>query len=126
MAEALTWAGIALCIAQCGIFSGLNLALFGVSRLRLEADAFQRDALFRPGPVRARAYCHRPIVVKDPRTPLGRVIERLHVRSERAGDDVIDQDPILLWDTEKRVVTGSDILGRLLRGIVGHDTPGDE
>ena len=35
----LTWAGIALCTAQAGIFSGLNLAVFSVSRLRLEVEA---------------------------------------------------------------------------------------
>jgi len=33
------WIGIAFCIVQTGIFSGLNLALFSVSRLRLEIEA---------------------------------------------------------------------------------------
>jgi CBS domain containing-hemolysin-like protein len=33
------WIGIAFCIAQTGIFSGLNLAIFSVSRLRLEVEA---------------------------------------------------------------------------------------
>ena len=32
-------------------------------------------------------------------------------------DDVIDNDLILLWGTQKRVITGTDILGRLLRDI---------
>jgi metal transporter CNNM len=32
-------------------------------------------------------------------------------------DDVIDNDLILVWGEEKRIITGSDILGRLLRGI---------
>lgn len=35
----LTWIAIGLCIVQTGIFSGLNLALFSVSRLRLEVEA---------------------------------------------------------------------------------------
>jgi hypothetical protein len=34
------------------------------------------------------------------------------------GDDVIDQDIILFWGSQKRIITGSDILGRLMRGIV--------
>jgi Cyclin M transmembrane N-terminal domain len=34
-----TWIAIGLCIVQTGIFSGLNLALFSVSRLRLEVEA---------------------------------------------------------------------------------------
>ena len=42
-----TWIGIVLCIAQAGIFSGLNLAIFSVSRLRLEVEAASgnRDAI---------------------------------------------------------------------------------
>jgi CBS domain containing-hemolysin-like protein len=37
--EALTWIGIAFCIAQSAFFAGLNLAIFSVSRLRLEVEA---------------------------------------------------------------------------------------
>ncbi len=33
------WTGITFCIAQTGIFSGLNLAIFSISRLRLEVEA---------------------------------------------------------------------------------------
>src|SRR5271166_5520264 len=33
------WIGIGFCIAQTGIFSGLNLAIFSVSKLRLEVEA---------------------------------------------------------------------------------------
>ena len=33
------WIGIAFCISQSAIFSGLNLAVFSISRLRLEVDA---------------------------------------------------------------------------------------
>jgi CBS domain containing-hemolysin-like protein len=38
--------GIAFCVAQSGIFSGLNLAVFSLSRLRLEVEAAigNRDA----------------------------------------------------------------------------------
>ena len=62
-------------------------------------------------------YWHRPIVVRDMKTRLGEVIGRMKVCSERAGDDVIDNDMILVWGTQKRIITGSDLLGRLLRGI---------
>ena len=44
----------------------------------------------------------------------------MRVRPETAEDDVIDHDVILVWSDEKRVITGADILGRLLRGIVIH------
>ena len=41
------WVGIAFCIIQSAIFSGLNLALFSVSKLRLEVEAAggNRDAI---------------------------------------------------------------------------------
>jgi metal transporter CNNM len=35
---------------------------------------------------------------------------------------VIDADVILVWGAEKRVITGADILGRLLRGIARPDS----
>src|SRR5688572_22750091 len=41
--NALTWTGIALCLSQAAMFSGLNLAVFSVSRLRLEIDAAGGD-----------------------------------------------------------------------------------
>ena len=41
---ALTWLGIALCVIQSACFSGLNLSLFGISALNLEAQAAAGDA----------------------------------------------------------------------------------
>jgi CBS domain containing-hemolysin-like protein len=45
-ANVLIWIGIALCITQSAIFSGLNLAIFSVSKLRLEVEVAggNRDA----------------------------------------------------------------------------------
>jgi metal transporter CNNM len=37
---------------------------------------------------------------------------------EHPEDDVIDQDLILVWGQQRRIITGADLLGRLLRGIV--------
>jgi metal transporter CNNM len=41
------WIGIAFCIIQSAVFSGLNLAIFSVSKLRLEVEATggNRDAI---------------------------------------------------------------------------------
>jgi len=36
---------------------------------------------------------------------------------QRPDDDVIEHDLILVWGARKRIITGSDLLGRLLRGI---------
>ena len=60
---------------------------------------------------------HRPVIVRDMQTRLGDVIRRLKVAQERPDDDVIDNDLILVWGSQRRIITGSDLLGRLLRGI---------
>ena len=87
-------------------------------QLVLDADGFLRTALFESRPLQPYAFCHRPIVVKDSHIRIGSVIWQLKVRPETAEDDVIDHDVILVWSDEKRLITGADILGRLLRGIV--------
>lgn len=58
------------------------------------------------------------MIVYDENKKLGDIIQKLKTCPEKTGDDVIDQDIILLWSDTKRVITGADILGRLLRGIV--------
>jgi len=85
--------------------------------LVLNANAFLRDALFGSGSINPYSYCHRPILVRDAMTLLGKVLPRLRVQTRSEADDVIDDDLILIWTDEKRVITGADILGRLLRGI---------
>lgn len=87
-------------------------------RMVLNSDKFIREALFSPQTFNPYTHCHRPIIVRDGLKSLGEVIPRLKVNPERSDDDVIDEDIILYWGEEKHVITGSDILGRLLRGIV--------
>ncbi|UCH79683.1 MAG: DUF21 domain-containing protein [Nitrospiraceae bacterium] len=87
-------------------------------QLVLDSDGFLRAALIDEKPFQPYAFCHRPIIIKDAYTKLGNVIWRLKVKPETAGDDVIDDDVVLVWSDEKRVIiTGADILGRLMRGI---------
>jgi metal transporter CNNM len=45
----------------------------------------------------------------------------MKVKPDRPEDDVIDNDLILVWGEQKRIITGADLLGRLLRGIVMKD-----
>jgi metal transporter CNNM len=87
----------------------------------LDSHHFLRDALFNQLESDPTAYWHRPIVVRDMQAKLGDVIGRLKVAPERPGDDVIDNDLILVWGTQRRIITGSDLLGRLLRDIVTVD-----
>jgi metal transporter CNNM len=87
----------------------------------LDAHHFLRDLLFNAKSVDPEIYWHRPIIVTDMRTPLGSVIGRMKVKPEHPEDDVVDNDLILVWGEEKRIITGADLLGRLLRGIVTRD-----
>jgi hypothetical protein len=86
-------------------------------QLALDTDAFIRDSLFGAVDFNPYCYCHRPIVVEDSSVLLGDVLRRLRVFSQDAQDDIVDQDIILVWSNERRIITGSDIIGRLLRGI---------
>lgn len=91
----------------------------GEPRLTLDSDAFIRSVLFEEADFNPLQLCHRPIIIRDPKTSLGEAIARLKVYPERLGDDVVDEDIILFWgDEQRRIITGSDVLGRLLRGIV--------
>ena len=85
----------------------------------LNADSFLRAAIFEEATFNPLEFCHRPIIIRDPNSPLGEVITHLKVHPEHVEDDVVDYDIVLLWsDTQRKIITGSDVLGRLLRGIV--------
>ena len=86
-------------------------------RLVLSADDFIREAIFEPEHFNPYRHCHRPILGKESDTKLGILIQRYQVRHGKVEDDIIEDDVILLWGEQKRVITGTDILGRLLRGI---------
>src|SRR5579871_3069546 len=88
----------------------------------LDAHHFLRDALFGELDSDPTAYWHRPIVIRDPKARLGDVISLLKVVPEDIHDDVIDNDLILVWHKQRRIITGSDLLGRLLRGIATVET----
>ena len=86
----------------------------GAPTRALDASGFLRAALFEPEPVNPAKYAHRPVIVSDRRTSLDDVLGRLEAEP---GEDVIDRDIILLWGQEKRIITGADLLGYLMRGI---------
>ena len=79
----------------------------------LDADQFLRDALFNKVALDPEVYWHRPVIVSDTNARLGDVMGRMKVRPEHPEDDVIDNDLILVWGKQKRIITGSDLLGRL-------------
>jgi len=86
--------------------------------LVLDADEFLRAVLLHKADYNPLAYCHRPITIMDPKLTLGEALQKLKTYPKGPHDDVVDHDIILVWtDAVKRVITGADILGRLLRGI---------
>ena len=50
-------------------------------------------------------------MIRDPKARLGDVIGLLKVLPEAPGDDVIEHDLILVWHKQRRIITGSDLLG---------------
>ncbi len=92
-------------------------------QLVLDSDGFLRHVLFRRAVTDPMRFCHRPIIVKSRSTPLGWVLSRLRYSLPRFSDKVIEHDVIVLWNDSRRVITGSDILGRLLEGIADQFTP---
>jgi hypothetical protein len=91
----------------------------------LDSHQFLRDALFDELEINPNNYWHRPIVVRDTKKKLGDIIGQMKVVPEHPDDDVIDNDLILVWGEQRRIITGADLLGRLLRGIVAVDGKGD-
>ena len=88
--------------------------------LLMDADGYLRAALLDEEPVDPYRFCHRPMVVRDNTTTLGTALKLLKDSQESCNstDDVLEDDIILVWmDDDRRVITGADILGRLLRGI---------
>ena len=92
----------------------------GEPHLILDVDGAVRAALFnKDKPYDLYNYCRRPLIVRNPNMTLGDVILRLKAsRSLAESDDApIDYDAVLIWGDKPRIITGADILGKLLKGI---------
>lgn len=90
----------------------------GNPQLLLDADSYLRAIMDDVSAVDPYEHCHRPIVVKNPMKPLGHIILALKEGLDAQSDKAIEKDIVLLWTPERRqVITGADLLGRLLRGI---------
>lgn len=96
----------------------------GLPRYVLDTDKFLREALLQIENFSPWHCCHVPIIVEDHKLSLGDVILGLKNRSTRLDDEVIDKDVVLVWGKQKRIITGADILGRLLQGVTTSDSLG--
>lgn len=82
--------------------------------LALDASAFLRTLLIRGESPDFMAYCHSPVLVQNSTAKLSHVLGRW--KFDHANDR-IKHDLILLWGEERRVITGDDLLGFLMRDI---------
>ena len=92
-------------------------------RLVLDADGYLRALFLAQPDFDPYSFCHRPIVLRNPNTTLDVVIRKMKQSQPSVTDEAIQKDMVLLWHKVKRVVTGADILGRLLDGITGPIKP---
>jgi hypothetical protein len=92
----------------------------GHPMLLLDADAALRAALMdKDKPYDIYHYCRRPLVIRDTDKTISEVIRHLKsLPSSSAEEDAaIDYDAVLIWGDQPRIITGADILGKLLKGI---------
>ncbi len=90
----------------------------GEPKLALDSDGFIRSALFCDECEGIEKYCHVPLIIREEDSNLGEIIKGLKHKIDIDSDDPIEKDIVLLWGSKnKRIFTGADIFGRLLKGI---------
>jgi metal transporter CNNM len=92
----------------------------GYPLLVLDADGYSRAVLYQSGDFDPYNYCHRPVVITDETTPLNEAILKMKVNTstDKNFDGVIEHDVLLIWGETKRIITGADIFGLLLKGML--------
>jgi len=84
----------------------------------LDADGFIRSALFCKNCEGIEKFCHNPIIVEDKTMNLGETVKFFSSSAGKESDLPVEKDIVLVWtDSTKKIITGADILGRLLVGI---------
>ena len=87
-------------------------------KLVLDADGFIRSELFCKQCEGIESYCHIPLIIQDQNSNLGDIIQGLRSKLDNDSDKPIEKDLALIWgENSKRIITGADIFGRLLKGI---------
>lgn len=88
--------------------------------LMIDADGFIRSTLDDKTAHDPYSFCHRPLIIDDEKCTLGDALQRLKVAHalDPESEEILHSDVILVWSEKPpRVITGADILGRLLKGI---------
>lgn len=86
-------------------------------RLVINANAFLRSVYISEKALDPLEFAHKPLIVREQDALLGQVLGKLKLQRKGNGTEIIDEDLILFWGEQARVITGADILARLLQGI---------
>lgn len=90
----------------------------GMPQLVLETSDYLGELYARGENVDVYDFCHRPVLVSNDDAKLDEVLGEFVVEASDVDDHVVDRDVVLYWsEDQKRIITGADIFGRLLRGI---------
>lgn len=87
-------------------------------RCLLDADSLLKDIFFSRSTVDPNRYTNVPVIIKDERGTLGEAMKRFRVDDEQLRRDMFYVNIILVWGETRRIITGKEILARLLHGIV--------
>jgi hypothetical protein len=102
------------CPVKWAIFVGPD----NLPKLALNTDSYIK-AYYSKTLVTSYQHCHRPYVFANSDANLSEIATKFKVESVEIEDDIIKNDIVLLWnDKHKKIITGTDLLGRLFRGIV--------
>ena len=84
----------------------------------MDADGYLRSTLIDKESTDIKEYCHIPIVYDNIDIDLGAIIEKMREDINDSSDKPLEKDVVLIWTEDaKRIITGADLLGRLLKGI---------
>ena len=92
----------------------------------VDSDGFLRDAFFEPEKFDPYKHCHRPTIITDESTMLNNAIMQMKMResTDKSFDGAIEHDVLLVWGENKRIITGADIFGLLLKGMQPQELKG--
>jgi metal transporter CNNM len=85
----------------------------------VDSDGFLRDAFFERENFDPYKHCHRPTIITDESTMLNNAIIQMKMSesTDKLFDGAIERDVLLVWGESKRIITGADIFGLLLKGM---------
>ncbi len=85
----------------------------------VDSDGFLRDAFLESDNFDPYKHCHRPTIITDESTMLNNAIMKMKMSEsvDKSFDGAIEHDVLLVWSESKRIITGADIFGLLLKGM---------